>query len=90
MRGQGCAGFTNVKRNYCWLYFSHYYNGYELANKLEQYVFKSFSEETIYPLCLRIQREQLLTPTYTNKAIHFKETLDGSTKSKDYLKGICT
>lgn len=37
--------------------------GYELAEKLEQYGFDSFSEGTIYPLLMRMQKEELVTST---------------------------
>lgn len=37
--------------------------GYEVAEKLERYGFDSFSEGTIYPLLMRMQKEQLLTST---------------------------
>lgn len=37
--------------------------GYELAEKLEHYGFDSFSEGTIYPLLLRMQKEDLVTTT---------------------------
>lgn len=37
--------------------------GYELAEKLEQYGFDSFSEGTIYPLLMRMQREELVIST---------------------------
>lgn len=37
--------------------------GYELADKLEGYGFHSFSEGTIYPLLLRMQKEELVTST---------------------------
>lgn len=37
--------------------------GYELAKKLEAYGFESFSEGTIYPLLLRMQKEDLVTST---------------------------
>lgn len=37
--------------------------GYELAEKLENYGFKSFSEGTIYPLLLRMQKEGLVQST---------------------------
>jgi len=37
--------------------------GYELAEKLEQYGFDSFSEGTIYPLLLRMQKEELVVTT---------------------------
>lgn len=37
--------------------------GYELAEKLEQYGFDSFSEGTIYPLLIRMQKEELVTST---------------------------
>lgn len=35
--------------------------GYEMAEKLESYGFHSFSEGTIYPLLLRMQKEELVT-----------------------------
>lgn len=37
--------------------------GYELAEKLESYGFQSFSEGTIYPLLMRMQKEELITST---------------------------
>lgn len=37
--------------------------GYELAAKLESYGFYSFSEGTIYPLLLRMQKEGLVSTT---------------------------
>lgn len=37
--------------------------GYELAEKLENYGFQSFSEGTIYPLLLRMQKEELVQTT---------------------------
>ncbi len=37
--------------------------GYEMAEKLESYGFHSFSEGTIYPLLLRMQKEELVTST---------------------------
>lgn len=37
--------------------------GYELADKLENYGFHAFSEGTIYPLLLRMQKEELVTST---------------------------
>jgi PadR family transcriptional regulator PadR len=37
--------------------------GYELAAKLESYGFQSFSEGTIYPLLLRMQKEGLVNTT---------------------------
>lgn len=38
--------------------------GYELAEKLESYGFHSFSEGTIYPLLLRMQKQELVTATF--------------------------
>lgn len=35
--------------------------GYELAARLESYGFHSFSEGTIYPLLLRMQKEKLIS-----------------------------
>lgn len=40
--------------------------GYELAEKLEEFGFDSFSEGTIYPLLLRMQKEALVTSTLKN------------------------
>lgn len=37
--------------------------GYEMAEKLESYGFHSFSEGTIYPLLMRMQKEELITST---------------------------
>ena len=37
--------------------------GYELAEKLHQYGFTSFSEGSIYPLLIRMQKEKLVTTT---------------------------
>lgn len=37
--------------------------GYELAEKLGSYGFESFSEGTIYPLLMRMQKEELVTST---------------------------
>ncbi|ALX50647.1 PadR family transcriptional regulator [Lentibacillus amyloliquefaciens] len=37
--------------------------GYELAEQLEMYGFDSLSEGTIYPLLLRMQKEELVTST---------------------------
>lgn len=37
--------------------------GYELAEKLESYGFHSFSEGTIYPLLMRMQKDKLVTST---------------------------
>ena len=34
--------------------------GYEMAEKLESYGFDSFSEGSIYPLLLRMQKEELV------------------------------
>ncbi len=37
--------------------------GYEMAEILESYGFHSFSEGTIYPLLMRMQKEELITST---------------------------
>ncbi len=37
--------------------------GYELAEKLESYGFQQTSEGTIYPLLIRMQKEELVTTT---------------------------
>jgi len=38
--------------------------GYELAEKLEGFGFDSFSEGTIYPLLIRMQKEELVSSTF--------------------------
>lgn len=38
--------------------------GYELAEKLESYGFESFSEGTIYPLLMRMQKKELVKSTF--------------------------
>src|SRR5699024_1792405 len=38
--------------------------GYELAEKLESYGFQSFSEGTIYPLLMRMQKLEWVTSTF--------------------------
>jgi len=38
--------------------------GYELAEKMEKYGFDSLSEGTIYPLLMRMQKEELVSSTY--------------------------
>ncbi|SFB25891.1 PadR family transcriptional regulator, regulatory protein PadR [Lentibacillus halodurans] len=37
--------------------------GYELAERLERYGFDALSEGTIYPLLMRMQKEELVTST---------------------------
>jgi len=37
--------------------------GYELAAKLDSYGFESFSEGTIYPILIRLQKDQLIQST---------------------------
>lgn len=71
--------------------------GYELAEKLEGYGFTSFSEGTIYPLLMRMQKEGLLTSTlkkstagprrkYYSLSEKGKQELEGFTKRWDYLQ----
>ncbi len=37
--------------------------GYELASKLDNYGFEAFSEGTIYPILIRLQKDQLIQST---------------------------
>lgn len=71
--------------------------GYELAEKLESYGFTSFSEGTIYPLLMRMQKEDLLTSTlrkstagprrkYYALSAKGEEELVKFTKRWDYLQ----
>lgn len=49
--------------------------GYELAEKLEEFGSESFSEGTIYPLLLRMQKEELVTSTLKNSTAGPKENI---------------
>nr|AGS50311.1 hypothetical protein [uncultured bacterium Ele45G2] len=49
--------------------------GYELAEKLGNYGFESFSEGTIYPLLMRMQKEELVTSTLKNQQLDQKENI---------------
>lgn len=71
--------------------------GYELAEKLEEYGFSNFSEGTIYPLLLRMQKEALVTSTlkkstagpkrkYYSLTEKGEEELEGFLKRWDHLQ----
>ena len=60
------------------MYFIHYSRreiyGYELKEKLHNYGFHSFSEGTIYPLLLRMQKEGLVTSVLRESTTGPKES----------------
>lgn len=63
--------------------------GYELAEKLEDYGFDSFSEGTIYPLLLRMQREELIQSTLKKSTAgprrkYYRITLKGELELKQF------
>lgn len=65
--------------------------GYELAEKLEDYGFVSFSEGTIYPLLLRMQKEELLTSTLKKstagpKRKYYSLTAKGEKELETFLR----
>lgn len=65
--------------------------GYELADKLESYGFTSFSEGTIYPLLLRMQKEELVTSTLKKstagpKRKYYSLTLKGEKELEMFIK----
>ena len=51
--------------------------GYELSLRLQQYGFPEVSEGSIYPLLLRLQKENLIRGTMTNPpaAVHRGNTI---------------
>lgn len=64
--------------------------GYELAEKLDKYGFESFSEGTIYPLLMRMQKEELVTSrlkksTAGPKRKYYSLTLKGEEELKDFM-----
>lgn len=65
--------------------------GYELAEKLEQYGFDSFSEGTIYPLLMRMQKEELVTSTLKKstagpKRKYYSLTSKGEQELSQFIK----
>lgn len=65
--------------------------GYELAARLESYGFTSFSEGTIYPLLLRMQKEGLVTATLRKstagpKRKYYSLTEKGEEELESFIK----
>ncbi|NMD71742.1 PadR family transcriptional regulator [Bacillus sp. DNRA2] len=65
--------------------------GYELATKLESYGFLSFSEGTIYPLLLRMQKEGLVSTTLRKstagpKRKYYSLTEKGELELNDFIE----
>ena len=63
--------------------------GYELADKLESYGFHSFSEGTIYPLLMRMQKEELVSSTLRKSTAgprrkYYSLTLKGEEELKEF------
>src|SRR5699024_1684538 len=65
--------------------------GYELAEKLGEYGFQDFSEGTIYPLLMRMQKQKLITSTFKKstagpKRKYYSLTCEGENELKRFLK----
>ncbi|MEK4147187.1 MULTISPECIES: PadR family transcriptional regulator [Robertmurraya] len=65
--------------------------GYEMAEKLESYGFHSFSEGTIYPLLMRMQKEELITSTLKKstagpKRKYYSLTAKGELELKNFIE----
>ncbi len=65
--------------------------GYELAEKLGNYGFDSFSEGTIYPLLMRMQKEGLVTSTLKKstagpKRKYYSLTIKGDLELKEFVE----
>lgn len=65
--------------------------GYELAQKLGNYGFESFSEGTIYPLLMRMQKEELVTSTLRKstagpKRKYYSLTTKGELELKKFVE----
>lgn len=65
--------------------------GYELAERLGDYGFQSFSEGTIYPLLLRMQKEGVITSTLKKsiagpKRKYYRLTTKGEAELKVFLE----
>lgn len=69
--------------------------GYELAEKLSNYGFESFSEGTIYPLLMRMQKEELVTSTLKKstagpKRKYYSLTSKGEMELEEFTKRWAT
>jgi PadR family transcriptional regulator, regulatory protein PadR len=63
--------------------------GYELAETLDSYGFESFSEGTIYPLLMRMQKEELVTSTLKKSTAGPKRKYYSlTTKGKEELQNF--
>jgi len=65
--------------------------GYELAEKLQSYGFQSFSEGSIYPLLLRMQKEGLISSvqrksTAGPKRKYYSLTTEGQIELTQFLE----
>ena len=65
--------------------------GYELAEKLEHFGFDSFSEGTIYPLLIRMQKEGLVSSTLKKstagpKRKYYSLTSKGELELNQFMK----
>ncbi len=65
--------------------------GYELAEKLDSYGFKHFSEGTIYPLLMRMQKEELVTSTLRKSTAgprrkYYRLTSKGELELKKFIE----
>lgn len=65
--------------------------GYELAEKLQSYGFQSFSEGSIYPLLLRMQKEGLISSvqrksTAGPKRKYYSLTTEGQMELTQFLE----
>lgn len=65
--------------------------GYELASKLDHYGFEAFSEGTIYPILIRLQKDQLIQSTLKKstagpKRKYYALTKKGEEELKSFQK----
>ncbi|SRR5699024_276885 len=65
--------------------------GYEIAKKLESYGFASLSEGTIYPLLIRMKKEELVTATSKKSTAgprrkYYSLTLKGEEALQSFIK----
>jgi PadR family transcriptional regulator PadR len=65
--------------------------GYELAEKLSDYGFESFSEGTIYPLLMRMQKEEFVTSTLKKstagpKRKYYSLTFKGEIELENFIE----
>lgn len=64
--------------------------GYEMAEKLESYGFESMSEGTIYPLLMRMQKEDLISATFKKSTAgprrkYYSLTLKGEKELRQFI-----